>query len=350
MARRHSHDSFPRLKRNVVIAGGGLAGLSLAVGLRRRGIPVEVREAGRYPRHRVCGEFISGVEPETLEALGIDEVFRDARRLSSLVWFHESHEIHRDMMPDAAMGISRHRLDQRLKDLLEKTGGVITEGSRCSREPAEGLVWAAGRIAGESPWIGLKGHFTDLPMQADLEMHLGRTGYAGLAAIEDGRVNVCGLFRLDRTVRGSGPALLPAYLRQSGLDDLADRLANSTADERSFLGVSAFNLGWQESADAGITIGDAAAMIPPFTGNGMSMAFQSADAALDPVTAWSEGHLTWEEATLSVSTALRARFHRRMRAARLMQGVLDRPLGRGFLDALGRAGLLPFRPLLSLVR
>lgn len=338
------------MNRNVVIAGGGLAGLSLAIGLRRRGVPVEVRESGRYPRHRVCGEFISGVEPETLEALGIREVFHDARQLRELIWFHEARAIHRDVMPQAALGISRHRLDLRLKELLEKNGGMVSESTRCPREAAEGTVWAAGRIAGESPWIGLKGHFENLPMQGDLEMHLGRAGYAGLAAIEDGRVNVCGLFRLDRSLRGNGPTLLLNYLRSIGLDELATRLEAAAPDERSFLGVSAFNLGWQEDADTGLTIGDAAAMIPPFTGNGMSMAFQSAATALDPVTAWSEGRLTWQDATAQVRTALHARFHRRMRAARLMQGVLDRPLGRGFLDALGRASLLPFRPLLSLVR
>ena len=49
------------LKNPLTIAGGGLAGLSLAIALRRHGVDVTVYEAGNYPRHRVCGEFISGV-------------------------------------------------------------------------------------------------------------------------------------------------------------------------------------------------------------------------------------------------------------------------------------------------
>ena len=44
----------------ITIVGGGLAGLTLGIGLRQRGVPVTIWEAGRYPRHRVCGEFISG--------------------------------------------------------------------------------------------------------------------------------------------------------------------------------------------------------------------------------------------------------------------------------------------------
>ena len=66
--------------KEVRVAGGGLAGLAVAAGLRRQGVPVVVDEAGSYPRHRVCGEFVSGVSGETLERLGIGRVFDDAQR------------------------------------------------------------------------------------------------------------------------------------------------------------------------------------------------------------------------------------------------------------------------------
>ena len=44
----------------IQIVGGGLAGLTLGIALRKKEIPVAIFEAGNYPRHRVCGEFISG--------------------------------------------------------------------------------------------------------------------------------------------------------------------------------------------------------------------------------------------------------------------------------------------------
>jgi 2-polyprenyl-6-methoxyphenol hydroxylase-like FAD-dependent oxidoreductase len=65
------------LKKEITIAGGGLAGLALACALRRHDVPVTVLEAGNYPRHRVCGEFISGVSEETLATLAIADLFEE---------------------------------------------------------------------------------------------------------------------------------------------------------------------------------------------------------------------------------------------------------------------------------
>lgn len=350
MARGDSCASIAHLKAPIVIVGGGLAGLSLAVGLRNRGVNVSVHEAGHYPRHRVCGEFISGVEASTLEALGIKEVFEDSRLHRSVLWFHGDQRIHENVLPTPAYGVSRHRLDLRLVQLVERLGGEVRQGVREVRGSEAGKVWAAGRVASESQWIGLKAHYLDLPMLADLEMHVGTNGYVGLAGVEEGRVNVCGLFRVDRGRSGKGSALQLDYLRAGGFVELADRLARAMPDETSFKGVSALQLGWQDPEAGMFSIGDAAAMIPPFTGNGMSMAFQSAESALDPLTAWSAGDCSWPEAVSSLQATLRQRFSRRLGAAGFLQGLLGHPLGRGLMNGLGRSGLLPFRSLLSLVR
>ena len=64
--------------RPVEIVGGGLAGLSLGLALRRAGVDVTVYEAGHYPRHRVCGEFITGLPRRTRERLGLDPFLADA--------------------------------------------------------------------------------------------------------------------------------------------------------------------------------------------------------------------------------------------------------------------------------
>ena len=64
--------------KSITIVGGGLAGLTLGIGLRQKGIPVTVWEAGHYPRHRVCGEFISGRGQDVLTRLGLRETFAQA--------------------------------------------------------------------------------------------------------------------------------------------------------------------------------------------------------------------------------------------------------------------------------
>ena len=45
--------------RNIVIIGGGLAGLISSIQLIRAGISCTVIEKKSYPLHRVCGEYIS---------------------------------------------------------------------------------------------------------------------------------------------------------------------------------------------------------------------------------------------------------------------------------------------------
>ena len=98
----------------VSIAGGGLAGLSLGIALLQRGVSVTVNEAGKYPRHRVCGEFISGVTEQTLEKLGILGSLRDAVPLATSRWFDASGPVAN--LRVSGMGISRWVLDQRLRD------------------------------------------------------------------------------------------------------------------------------------------------------------------------------------------------------------------------------------------
>ena len=91
-------------------------------------------------------------------------------------------------------------------------------------------------------------------------------------------------------------------------------------------------------------------MIPPFTGNGMSMAFQAAEFSLDPLERWSGGGLSWVACVAEIREGLRRRFRRRLAAAQALHPLLLRRGGRDVIESIAVAGLLPFRPLLSLVR
>ncbi|RYD25128.1 MAG: hypothetical protein EOP86_27730 [Verrucomicrobiaceae bacterium] len=221
---------------------------------------------------------------------------------------------------------------------------------RARPEPCEGLVWAAGRRPKSSPWIGLKLHVRGVTAAADLEMHMGRNGYVGLAGVEDGWTNVCGLFQVDRSLRAAGPELLMAYLEAGGNGALADALRGGEWRDGSFSAVAGFVLGRQSEVPGLLALGDAESMIPPFTGNGMSMAFQSAELAIDPLVSWSRGELAWDQAAGRIRLALREKFRRRLTVAGAVHPLLMRPAGRSLLQTLASARLLPLHPLLSLVR
>ncbi len=327
--------------KRVEIAGGGLAGLSLGIALRKRGVPVLVREAGSYPRHKVCGEFINGVTAETLENLRIAGIFKNALKHSRTRWWIGDREVLDAEMSRPALGMTRWEMDVALKDLFLREGGELRVKDRAKREPREGLVWTAGRVLEkESDWLGLKGHFENVALKGGLEMHIGNGGYVGLTPIsEDGRrVNVCALFR-RRELRGDN--LMLAYLRACGLRDLSERLGAGSLDQASLTGVSGFRLGAQRVDDGMCSLGDAERMIPPFTGNGMSMAFESAECALEPLLRYGRGG-GWDDCRAEIRSTLERRFKKRVSLALGMHRFLTTSAGRASLSVAARSGLLPF--------
>lgn len=336
------------MKRELNLVGGGLAGLALGIGLRKRGIPVTLHEAGSYPRHRVCGEFISGVAQSTLAELGIADVLAAARPLHSTSWFRRDQCLLRRPLPETAWGISRFRLDQILQEKFQTMGGRLLTQSRMAPVERAGWIWSAGRIPAPGAWIGLKCHLEGVELTSDLEMHLGDGGYLGLARIEAQRINVCGLFQLRREVPGKGSEKLPAYLRASSLSGLANRLERGSRLESSFIGTAGFRLGFQPSTLP--AIGDAAAIIPPFTGNGMSMAFESAEASLDPLTAYAEDRLPWPAIARRLQELTHRRFGRRMRFALALHPLLLSPIAQRGISAVARTGLLPYNWLFRQLR
>jgi menaquinone-9 beta-reductase len=327
------------MTRPITIAGGGLAGLSLGIALRERGIPVTLHESSEYPRHRVCGEFLSGVSDHVLDHLGISFALKDSISLRTSRW-HDAEGPLREMEVEGR-GISRHRLDDRLQSRFRELGGDLVTGSRfAAPEQSEGVVWAAGRPRRVSGWIGLKCHFRNLPLTHDLEMHVGRDGYVGLARIEDGRVNVCGLFRKREASGTKGVMLFRRYLWDLGLIDLSRRLEEAVPDPSSLCGVTGLSFATHENGN--FSIGDAAAMIPPFTGNGMSMALEAAFHALHPLVDYAEGRTSWSDASRRNRKQASKAFGRRLQVANLLHPVVTDARGTKWVRRLGMTRFLPF--------
>lgn len=328
------------------IIGGGLAGLSLGLALRHAGVPVTVHEAGSYPRHRVCGEFITGLPPATIARLGLAPFLADALAHHSLTWFFDGQAARRQHLPAPALALSRHTLDARLADAFVAAGGQLrlhTRVSDLTDHPGRIVTTGRRRLA-RSPWLGLKIHVADLPLSDDLELHLGADAYVGVTRVAENRVNICGLFR-QRPLAAPGAQLLLAYLSETGLGSLATRIARATILPDSFSAVAALNFDPPATAPDSVTLGDAWTMIPPFTGHGMAMAFQSADCALDPLLAYATQQCDWATTRAAIQTALARRFRMRLRTAALLHPFLLRPRRQRWLTRLARFRLLPLSPL-----
>jgi 2-polyprenyl-6-methoxyphenol hydroxylase-like FAD-dependent oxidoreductase len=318
--------------KTITIGGGGLAGLTLGIGLRQQAIPVTVWEAGRYPRHRVCGEFISGEGQQTLARMGLRELLvkAGAHAAETCAFFSSQMASPIRRISSPALCLSRHVLDDLLARHFRQLGGELRENERWrDADFPEGVVRASGRrvqpVVDGWRWFGLKAHARNVRLAADLEMHLSPAGYVGVCRLNNDEVNVCGLFR-RRASGADPPQRWPDTLRGAPGSLLNGRLAEAKFDEDSFCSVAGLVLQPQKALEKNeCRIGDALTMIPPVTGNGMSMAFESAEIAIEPLAAYSRGTISWSEAQETIARRCDERFAQRLAWAAQLQRLLLAP-------------------------
>jgi 2-polyprenyl-6-methoxyphenol hydroxylase-like FAD-dependent oxidoreductase len=235
-----------------------------------------------------------------------------------------------------ALCLSRLELDALLAETFQQSGGELRVNARWTAgEAGAGLVYAAGRRAPppeKSPrWFGVKAHVPRpgaVPLEADLEMHAMRDGYIGVNRINDGQVNVCGLFRVRADGRRSESK--EEWLRGDPGSWLRERLRRAEFDPDSFCSVAGLALQPQRAAArAECCIGDRLTMTPPVTGNGMSMAFESAELAMGPLADYSQGRLDWPAARQRLAQRCDAAFARRLVWGRRLQWMMLSPALQG---------------------
>lgn len=321
---------MPNSNRPVVIAGAGPAGTSLAIRLRKLGLPVTLVERYKFPRQKLCGEFISpecllhfnelGVLDEMLAAGG-DRIYETnfyeigGRSISvPSGWFDGD---------GYALSLSRSRMDEILLDaardhgvnVLEETSvnGLINDGDRiCGIKArgndgtihelhAEAVIDATGRarvlsrMAEKSTtrkdpkarFVGFKAHLREVEMPRGVcEIYAFRGGYAGLSWVEDDHANLCFLAKASMFGKvADADQILEHHLKRQN-----QRAAVTLAHAEKvydWLAVSVPYFGIHEPVHVqGLyTVGDSAAFVDPFTGSGMLMAVESSKLFAEAVTA-----------------------------------------------------------------
>lgn len=335
----------------IEIVGGGLAGLSLGLILRQAGVPTTIYEAGEYPRHRVCGEFISGLDLTLLSRFPLHSTFARARLHRHMTWFHRDRPLGQRLLPTSVHAISRHTLDASLAAAFVAAGGNLVTRSRVDlAERRAGRIFATGRHPRtNSPWLGLKCHVRAFPVADGLEFHLGDGAYVGLCPVEDGWINVCGLFRRRSIDAVRRETALVAYLHACGLDTLARRLGVGEPRPDSTCAVAGFDFESSPHEENDVQLGDAWTVIPPFTGDGMAMAFTSAALAAEPLISWAHNRTSWTATRAQIRQRLRRRFRPRLAWARLLHPFLLNPAGQYSLAAGFRSRLVPIGLLYRLL-
>lgn len=293
--------------RNVVVVGGGLAGAAAAILLTRAGQITTLLEKSKGPHDKVCGEFLShealhylrglGVEVRALGAVPLGRVRLFGRRLLTEA-----------PLPFAACSLSRRVLDEALLGRAAEEGVEVlrerhveqispaAEGWRIDlrgREPVgtEDVFLASGkhdvrgkaRSAGtHAGLVGFKMHFRlqqkeHAALGDAVELMLFPGGYAGLQPIEDGCANLC-LLVAAKTLRSLGGRWsdVQKHLREAS-PALAQRLDQAEPLFAAPLTVAAVPYGFlQRHSDDGLwRVGDQAAVIPSFSGDGMAIALHS---------------------------------------------------------------------------
>ena len=154
-------------------------------------------------------------------------------------------------------------------------------------------------------------------------MHVSAHGYVGLCKINGGEVNICGLFRKRADENWRGQKLGVICCAASPVRLCASGWPARNLMKIPFAPSPGFHCDRSKPAIAHeICVGDAITMIPPVTGNGMSMAFESAELAVAPLAAWSRGRNFMGEARQKIARDCDAAFARRLAWAKWLQRLI----------------------------
>ncbi len=338
-----------------LVIGGGPAGGVLAAHLARCRRRVILAERSSGPHDKVCGEFLSEEAARSLSELGIDLAALGAAEISA-VRLHERSKSVAVELPFRAYSLSRRILDEAILASACAFGAEVRRGATIKSLERGGSMWLARTACGDrfsagsvflatgkhdlrgwrrpatsrNDMIGFKLHLRLADEQAAklksyVELFVFPGGYAGLTLVDNNVANLCLVITRRMFARFGGWELLFASL--CDMPALGQRLARSRPLVTRPLAISAIPYGHVQSGSEGLwRLGDQAAVIPSFCGEGIAMAVQSAALAARYYMAGNSA----EDFQLSFARRVRAR----VKLTTLLSSILTHPRGQAFAMTL----------------
>ena len=314
----------------VLIVGGGLAGLSAAIHLAKAHVKVMVIEKNNYPKHKVCGEYISNEVLPYLQFLGLDVFKLGAQKIDTFELSTPNNNLIKAPLPLGGFGISRYVLDNALSKKAQQQGVTILQDTvtdiqfsnnvfsittknngifhakivlgAYGKRAALDVTLNRGFIKQKSPFLAIKMHVKGNFPNTKVALHNFKGGYCGVSKVENNTINLCYITTFE------------AFKKYKDIDDFQKEVVfkntylktifeNTTPIFEAPLTISQISFSKKNPVENHVIMcGDTAGMIHPLCGNGMSMAIRSAQMASELIIDYLDGKI---ESRLKLEKAYR---------------------------------------------
>lgn len=308
---------------DVIIIGGGLAGLTSALHLSKFNKQVLLIEKNKYPTHKVCGEYISNEVLPYLNSLGVDPVLEGAKEISNLEITTVNNNSIKGILPLGGFGMSRYYIDNLLCKKAQSNGVIILkdtvdlidfENEKFTVQTKKGEVFqsqitigAFGKrssldvkmnrdfIKKKSPYLAVKTHVKGVFPDDLVGLHNFKGGYCGVSKVENDAINLCYIVNYNTFKKYKNIQEFQEEVVFKN-DLLKKVFENSTPLFEKPLTISQISFETKKPVENHIIMcGDTAGMIHPLCGNGMGMAIASAQIASDRILQFFNGEIKTRE-------------------------------------------------------